>query len=77
MSVEDISSHCGGEKVDAIQNKVRAYLNNQDFYNITFESVPGDGYYVSEIYVGNQKHIGDASYNTSSNITVYIACSNN
>ena len=77
LSIADIRSNYTGENFDIIQNKVREYLNGQGFYNLTFNSVAADGYYVSEIYVGNQKHTSAASYDTSSNITVYIAYPNN
>ena len=77
LSIADIRSNYIGENFDVIQNKVREYLNGQGFYNLTFNSVAAEGYYVSEIYVGNQKHTSAASYDTSSNVTVYIAYPNN
>ena len=77
LSIADIRSNYTGENFDIIQNKVREYLNGQGFYNLTFNSVAAEGYYVSEIYVGNQKHTSAASYDTSSNVTVYIAYPNN
>ena len=77
LPIADIRSNYTGENFDIIQNKVREYLNGQGFYNLTFNSVAAEGYYVSEIYVGNQKHTSAASYDTSSNVTVYIAYPNN
>ena len=77
LPIADIRSNYTGENFDIIQNKVREYLNGRGFYNLTFKSVAADGYYVSEIYVGNQKHTSATSYDTSSNVTVYIAYPNN
>ncbi len=73
LPTTDIRYNYTGENFDVIQNKLREYLNGLGFYNLTFNSVALDGYYVKEIYVGNQKHTSGASYDTSSNITVYIA----
>ena len=73
MSISNIQSWYNGSNFDEIKNKIQDYLNSQGFKNLTFNSVEADGNYVSEIYVGNQKHTGNASYDTNSNITVYIA----
>ncbi len=73
ISISSIRSYYDGNSFDEIKTKVQNYLNNQGFNNVTFNSVEADGNYVSEIYVGNQKHTSAASYDTSSNITVYIA----
>ena len=73
MSISNIQSWYNGSNFDEIKNKVQDYLNSQGFKNLTFNSVEADGNYISEIYVGNQKHTGSASYDTNSNITIYIA----
>ena len=77
LSIASISSYYNGSSVEQIQSKVTEYLNRQGFNNLTFETVPANGYYVSEIYVNDKKHKTDASYDTSSNIKVYIAYDNN
>ena len=73
MSISNIQSWYNGSNFDEIKNKVQDYLNSQGFKNLTFNSVEADGNYVSEIYVGNQKHTSSTSYDINSNITVYIA----
>lgn len=73
MSITNIQSWYNGNSFDEIKGKLESYLNGQGFYNLDFEAVNGDGYYVSGIMVGNTNHTGLASYDTSSTVTIYIA----
>lgn len=73
MSITNIQSWYNGNSFDEIKGKLESYLNGQGFFNLDFEAVNGDGYYVSGIMVGNTNHTVSASYDTSSTVTIYIA----
>ena len=77
MSLNNIQNYYNGDSFNEIKEKVQTYLNNQGFYNLDFEGVNGDGYYVSGIMVGSTNHTVLASYDTNSTVTIYIACKTN
>ncbi len=74
-SINLVSDWYSGSSYDNVVSKVTSYLNTQGFYNLTFNRVDNQGgYFVTEIYVGNQKHTTTASYDTSNNVTIYVGC---
>ncbi len=76
-SLANIQSWYTGSTFDEIMGKVKEYLNNQGFYNLDFEAVPGSGFYVQGITVGGQTHGVTATYDTSSSVVIYITIKTN